>query len=95
MAQTQAKRTTRSDKDIITRLADAGEEAIARLAELPGGHRVTEAVQLLRDRLDDLQVRLRSLDPLERRVAELEKRLAALESKQRTPARRSPTRAKQ
>jgi len=95
MAQARARRAKSPDKDIIARLADAGEEAIARLAELPGGHRVTEAVQLLRERLDDLQVRLRSLDPLERRVTELEKRLTTLERKQRTPARRSPARTKQ
>jgi hypothetical protein len=76
MARTQ-------QKDLLTRLADAGEDAIARLADVPGGQRFVEATHNLRERLDELQRRVRSLDPLERRVTELERRLEALESKPR------------
>jgi hypothetical protein len=73
-----------AQKDLLSRLADAGEEAISKLAEMPGGHRAVEAVNLLKNRVDELQRRLRSLDPLERKVAELEKRLESLEGKRRT-----------
>lgn len=76
------------EKDLITRLADAGEEAIKRLGEMPGGQRLVDAAHTLRERLEDVQRRLRALDPLERRVTALEKRLAALERKQRQPSRR-------
>jgi hypothetical protein len=87
---TQSKRKP-TEKDLLTKLADAGEEALNRIVELPGGHRMVEAVNLLRERLDDLQSRLRSLDPLERRVTELERRLATMEGKRKpAPARRKP-----
>jgi hypothetical protein len=77
----------KQQKDVITRLAETGEEALHRLAELPGGARFAEAANALRDRVDDLAKRMRSLDPLERRVAELERRLDALSK----PARRKTT----
>jgi hypothetical protein len=70
-------------KDLLSRLADAGEEAMTKLAEMPGGHRALEAMNALKNRLDDVQRRLRALDPLERKVAELERRLEALENKGR------------
>ncbi len=81
-----------TQKDLLSRLADAGEDAIAKLAEMPGGHRAIEAMNQLKNRMDELQQRVRSLDPLERRVTELEKRLEALEGKPRTrrSARRAP-----
>ena len=81
-----------TQKDLLSRLADAGEDAIAKLAEMPGGHRAIEAMNLLKNRMDELQQRVRSLDPLERRVTELEKRLEALERKPRTTrsARKAP-----
>ena len=93
----------KGQKDLLGRLADAGEEAISRLTEIPGGQKALDAVHALRDRIDELQGRVRNLDPLERKVAELEKRLAALEGKKpsptgakgakgakATPARRTP-----
>ena len=92
MPQSRTRRAKAPDKDLIAKLADAGEEALTRIMEMPGGHRVVETVQVLRDRLDDLQGRLRALDPLERRVTELEKRLAALErTKPRASARKTST----
>jgi hypothetical protein len=66
-------------KDLLGRLADAGEDAFGRLADLPGGGRVVEAVHGLRDRVDELSQRVRSIDPLARKVSELEQRLEALE----------------
>ena len=83
----------KQQKDVITRLAETGEEALHRLAELPGGARFVEAANALRDRVDELAKRMRSLDPLERRVAELERRLDALSkpARRRTTTARKPT----
>lgn len=77
-------------KDLITRLAEAGEEALDRLQEVPGGQRVLEATHVLRDRVDEVAKRLRKLDPLEKRVAALERRLAALERTRKPAAARKP-----
>jgi hypothetical protein len=66
------------DKDILTRLADAGEDAINRLAELPGGTRLVDAVHSLRVRMDEMQKKVRGIDDLERRVAALEQQVEAL-----------------
>jgi hypothetical protein len=81
----------RQQKDVITRLAETGEEALHRLADLPGGTRVVEAATVLRKQVDDLTKRIRSLDPLERRVTELERRLDALSKPPRTTATRKTT----
>src|SRR5262249_33923351 len=69
------------DKDVIGRLADKGEEALNKLGDLPGGKSLLKAVGDIRTRLDDTTMKLRKLDPLERRVSSIEKRLAALEPK--------------
>ena len=78
-------------KDLLTRLADAGEEAIGRLADAPGADRLVGAMNSLRERVDELQKRVRGIDALEARVAELERRLDELAPAQRPP--RSPARA--
>ena len=65
-----------TNRDLLTRLADAGEEAIARMAETPGAERLIGAVTGLRDRVDELQRRVRGIEELERRVAALEARFA-------------------
>jgi|SRR5581483_2716671 len=83
----------RQQKDVITRLAETGEEALQRLAELPGGTRVVEAANALRERVDDLSKRIRSLDPLEKRVTELERRLDELSKPARAGTRRAATRS--
>jgi outer membrane murein-binding lipoprotein Lpp len=80
----------KQQKDVIARLAESGEEALQKLADLPGGSRLLEAGNALRDRVDELSKRVRSLDPLERRVAELERRLDAL-SKPKPAARTRKT----
>lgn len=97
MTETASKRTTATssvklgEKDLMTRLADAGEEALQRIAELPGGQRALTAVNDLRARVDDLTKKVRGIDALEERVAKLEKELAALK-KAKTPARGSTAR---
>jgi hypothetical protein len=65
-------------KDLLSRLADAGEEAIQRLSDIPGASRFAESANSLRARVDELQKRVRGIDELEKRVAKLEKQVAAL-----------------
>ena len=84
----------REPKDLLTMLADRGEEAIQRLSDAPGADRLLGAAQALRDRLDEMQKRVRGIDALERRVAELEKRVEALSkpsTRPRTTARKRTT----
>ena len=73
-------------KDLLSRLADAGEDAIARLAEAPSADRVMGFANNMRDRMDEMQKRVRGIDALEKRIEELERRVETLSSK--------PTRAK-
>jgi hypothetical protein len=72
-------------KDLLSRLADAGEEAIAKLGETPGAERFMGTIGTMRDRMDELQRRVRGIDELERRVAALEARLAEPPVKASTP----------
>ena len=85
------------EKDVIARLADAGEEALQRLAELPGGKSMLKTMGDVRDRLDDMAVKLRTLDPLQRRVSAIEKRLDSLEkpkTARAAPRRKAASRPK-
>ena len=82
---------TKSDKDFVARLADAGEEALQRIAELPGGQKALTAYNDLRTRVDDLGKKVRGIDALEERIVKLEKEVAALK-KAKAPARRSAPR---
>jgi uncharacterized protein involved in exopolysaccharide biosynthesis len=68
----------REPKDLLTMLADRGEEAIQRLSDAPGADRLLGAAQALRDRMDEMQKRIRGIDALEKRVAELERKVEAL-----------------
>jgi len=81
-------------KPLVERLADVGEEALQRIADLPGGQRVLGAMNDLRSRVDELSKKVRGLDALERRVEVLEKQVSALKSKppRRSPATRASTR---
>jgi phage shock protein A len=92
MAATQKTGGTKArEKDFVSRLADAGEDALQRIAELPGGNRALSAFNDLRNRVDELGKKVRGIDELEARVAKLEKELAALK-RPKTPARRSSPR---
>ena len=64
-------------KDLLTRLADAGEEALHRLSDAPGADRLSGAVGSMRDRIDELQKRVRGLEGIDRRVADLERRFGS------------------
>lgn len=78
-------------QSIVDRLADLGEEAIQRIGNAPGGDKVLAAMAGTRDRLDDLQKRVRGLEALDRRVAAMERRLDKLEGKGKPATTRKST----
>jgi uncharacterized small protein (DUF1192 family) len=82
--------TTTKNDDVIARLAGKGEEAIKRLADLPGGQRALEAFNDLKLRVDDLSRKVRGVDELEKRVAKLEKELASMKRAQKPDAAPKP-----
>jgi len=100
MPDTASNRKAASDsaklgqKDLVSRLTEAGEDALQRLAELPGGQRAVTAFNDLKNRVDELSKKVRGIDALEARVAKLEKELAALKrgSSSSSSARRSTSR---
>jgi TolA-binding protein len=81
-------------KNIVERLADAGEEAIQRIGSAPGADRVLGALGSMRDRVDDLQKRVRGLEALEKRLKSVERRLDKIEGKGKSPARKTSSTAK-
>jgi phage shock protein A len=84
-------RSTTRDKDFMSRLTGAGEDAIQKLTDLPGGQKALQAFNDLRTRVDDLSKKVRGIDELDARVSKLEKEVAALK-KSKTPARRASPR---
>lgn len=87
MAQTK-------QKTFVERLADAGEEAIQRIGGAPGGDKLAAMLTSVRDRLDELQRRVRGLESLEKRVSALERRVDKLNGRSKPPARKSATASK-
>jgi hypothetical protein len=87
----------RGQKDLLHKLADKGEEAISRLADVPAADKVLNAASGMGKRLDDMQRKMRGLESLEKRVAALERRVDKLadttgSTKRRAaPAKRSTT----
>jgi TolA-binding protein len=84
-----------TNKDLLTRLADRGEQVVGRITDLPGAKSLLDGTAALGKRVDEMQKRLRSLDPLEKRVTTLERRLDKLEGKgstaKRTTTKRTTT----
>jgi hypothetical protein len=64
------------NKDLLTRLREAGDDALQKVGDLPGGQKIIQAMNGLRDRIDELQKRMLRIDELEKRVAALEKKVA-------------------
>ena len=64
--------------DLLGKLAELSEDAMHRLQEAPGGDRVVSTITSLRDRVDELQRRVRGLDELESRLTALEKKVDKL-----------------
>jgi TolA-binding protein len=87
-----------TNKDLLTRLADRGESVVGRITDLPGAKALMERTTSMTKQLNDVQRRLRSLDPLEQRVTALEKRVNTLEGKgstaKKTTARKTSASAK-
>ena len=75
--------------DLLGRLADISEEAIQRLHDAPGADRVIGTLTTMRDRVDELQRRVRGLEDLEKRLAALEKKVDKLSKAASGTARRS------
>jgi TolA-binding protein len=73
-------------KNFVERLADVGEGAIQRLGSAPGGDKVVSTLGTMRERMDELQRRVRGLEDVEKRVAALERRVDKLEGKPEQPA---------
>ena len=88
---TQTTDKSKTEKDFVTRLADAGEEALQRIADLPGGQKALTAYNDLKTRVDELGKKVRGIDALEERVVKLEKEVATLK-KANAPARRQAPR---
>jgi hypothetical protein len=76
-------------KNIVERLAGAGEDAIQRLGGAPGADKIVGALGTLRDRVDELQKSVRTIDKLERRLTAIEKRLDKLEGKGTSSSRKT------
>ena len=72
------------DKDLVARIKDAGGDAIQKIGDVPGGKIALDALNGLRDRIDDLQKRMKRVDELEKRVEALEKA-----AKKPAPSKRS------
>jgi len=67
-----------SSKDPVAKLTDLGEGAIRRFSDAPGADKLLGALNTTRERLDELQRRIRGIDELERRVAVLERKVDKL-----------------
>jgi hypothetical protein len=76
-------------RNIVERLADVGEEAIQRIGTVPGADRLVASVNSTRERLDDVQKRLRGVEQLEQRLAAVERRLDKLEGKGKSTSRKT------
>ena len=64
--------------DLLGRLADLSEDAIQRLSDAPGADRVAGALTATRDRVDELQKRVRGLEDLQKRLTALERKVDKL-----------------
>jgi len=64
--------------DLLGRLAGISEDAIQRLQDAPGADKLLGALNLMRERVDELQRRVRGLEDLERRLAAVEKKVEKL-----------------
>src|SRR5919108_204973 len=52
-------------QDLLSKLADRGEDVVGRISDMPGAQRLREAAGSLKERVDDLQKKMRGLDAVE------------------------------
>ena len=72
--------------DLLGRLADLSEEAFQKLSEAPGADRLLGTLNSMKDRVDELQKRVRGLEELEKRLAALERKVDKLGKSGSAPA---------
>jgi hypothetical protein len=80
---------TSSEKNIVERLAGAGEEVLERIASIAAAERLVGTLGTLKERVDELQKSVRTIDRLERRLSAIEWRLTKLEGKTSTKSRKT------
>jgi hypothetical protein len=80
---------TSKEKNIVERLAGAGEEVLERIASIAAAERMVGTLGTLKERVDDLQKSVRTIDRLERRLSAIEWRLTKLEGKTSTKSRKA------
>jgi hypothetical protein len=92
-----AQRGQRGQKDLLGKLADRGEEAISKLADVPAADKVLSAATGMGKRLEDMQRRIRGLESFEKRLKALERRVDKIAAetgstkRRATPAKRTTT----
>ena len=79
--------------DLLGKLAELSEEAIQRLQDAPGGDRVVGTMSAMKDRLDELQRRVRGIDELESRLSALERKVEKLAKDAGSSARSTKTKS--
>jgi len=80
--------------DLLGKLAELSEEAIQRLQDAPGGDRVVGTMSAMKDRLDELQRRVRGIDELETRLSALERKVEKLAKDSGPSSSRGTTKSK-
>ena len=75
-------------QSVISQLATASEEALAKLASSDFANNAIQGVQQVKDRVERL---VKSVAELDDRLEALEQRVSALEPKQATPAKKTAT----
>jgi hypothetical protein len=83
--------------DLLGRLAGLSDDAIKRLNDVPGAERLAAAINSTRERVDELQKRMRGMDDLEKRLTALERKVeklgkgSTLEDSSSTPSKPAST----
>src|SRR2546423_13242130 len=77
--------------DLFGKLADLSDDAIQRLSDAPGADRALGALNTLRDRMDELQKRVRGLEDLEKRLTALERKVDKLSKGESASTSSRPT----
>ena len=77
-------------KGLVGKLQDAGEEAMSRIVQAPAVGNVVLSAGHMGERLEELQLKLRGLEGVEKRLKALERKVAALEKAQSPAAPRKP-----